>query len=79
MAKCVLTGKRAKRANNVSHAHNKTPKWQRPNIQRKRIWVEELGRHVRLSLSTRAIRTITKVGLVAYARKKGIDLAKLAE
>ncbi|NOZ00282.1 MAG: 50S ribosomal protein L28 [Deltaproteobacteria bacterium] len=79
MAKCVLTGKRAKRANNVSHAHNKTPKWQRPNIQKKRIWVEELDRYVRLSLSTRAIRTISKVGLITYARKKGLDISKLAE
>ena len=79
MAKCALTGKRARRANNVSHAHNKTPRWQRPNIQKKRIWVEEMGRYVRLPLSTRALRTISKVGLVAYARKKGIDLSAFVD
>jgi large subunit ribosomal protein L28 len=79
MAKCVLTGKRRLKGHNVSHANNRTRKWQHPNVQSKRIWVEEMGRFVRLSLSTRAIRTITKTGLVEYARKKGIDLASLAE
>lgn len=79
MARCLLTGKRAKKAHNISHAHNKTRKWQRPNVQNKRIWVEEWGRFVRLSLSTRAIRTITRVGILEYARKKGIDLSALVE
>lgn len=77
MAKCVLTGKRARKGHNVSHANNRTRKWQRPNIQSKRIWVEELGKFVRLSLSARAIRTISRVGLLEYARRKGIDLSAL--
>ena len=79
MARCVLTGKRALKGHNVSHANNRTRRWQHPNVQSKRVWVEELGRYVRLSLSTRAIRTVTKVGLVAYARKKGLDLASVIE
>jgi len=79
MAKCMLTGKRRLKGHNVSHANNKTRKWQHPNVQNKRIWVEELGQFVRLSLSTRALRTITRTGLVAYARKKGIDLAALTD
>jgi large subunit ribosomal protein L28 len=79
MAKCMLTGKRRLKANNVSHANNRTGRWQHPNVQSKRIWVEELDRHVRISLSTRAIRTITKLGLVEYARKKGLDLAALVD
>jgi large subunit ribosomal protein L28 len=74
MAKCILTGKRPNKAHNISHAHNVTRKWQKPNIQTKRVFVPELGRFVRLSLSTRAIRSITKVGLLAYARKKNLDL-----
>jgi large subunit ribosomal protein L28 len=32
------------------------------NVQEKRIWVPELGEHVRLRLSTRALKTITKRG-----------------
>ena len=32
------------------------------NTQTKRIWVPELGHHVRVKLSTRALRTIDKKG-----------------
>lgn len=32
------------------------------NLQKKRIWVEELGETVTVRLSTRALRTITKKG-----------------
>jgi large subunit ribosomal protein L28 len=79
MARCALTGKRRLRANSVSHAKNRAPRWQHPNIQSKRIWVEELQRNVRLSLSTRALKSVSKMGLVAYARKNGLDLAKLVD
>ena len=34
---CKLTGKRPMAGNNVSKAHNKTRRVQRPNLQRKRI------------------------------------------
>ena len=32
------------------------------NTQKKRIWIPELGEYVRVKLSTRALRTITKNG-----------------
>lgn len=32
------------------------------NVQWKRIWVDELGEYVRVKLSTRELRTITKKG-----------------
>ncbi len=32
------------------------------NVQKKRIWVPELGQHVRVRLSARALRTINKNG-----------------
>ncbi|MFT7583237.1 MAG: large subunit ribosomal protein L28, partial [Myxococcota bacterium] len=68
-----LTGKKANIANNVSHAHNKTKKRQNPNIQTKRIFVPEKGRHIKLTLSTRAIRSINKVGLRAFCGKLGVN------
>ena len=71
---CAITGKRPSAANNVSHAHNKTKRWQRPNVQVKRLYVPELGRFVRLKLSTRALRTISKRGLMPYLRKRGLAL-----
>ena len=72
--KCMLTGKGPMSGNNVSHAHNKTRRVQQPNLQWKRIFVPELDRSVRLRLSTRAIRTIDKKGLMAYLRDQGLKL-----
>jgi len=72
---CKLTDKKPMAANNVSHAHNKTNRWQKPNIQIKKVFDAELGKEVRVKVSTRALRTITKLGLSAYIRKlskKGI-------
>ncbi len=72
--KCAFTDKKPLVGNNVSHAHNKTKKVQLPNIQTKRIFVPELGRFVRIHLSTRALRTVSKLGLVAYCEKANIQL-----
>jgi large subunit ribosomal protein L28 len=72
--KCSITGKRPLSGNNVSHAHNKTRRLQLPNIRKKRIFVPELGRFVRLTLSTRALRSISKVGLMNYLKKNDLKL-----
>jgi len=66
---CKITDKKPMAANNISHAHNKSGRWQKPNIKEKNIYDPELGRSVRVKVSTRALRTITKVGLTAYLRK----------
>ncbi len=71
---CAISGKKPMAGNNVSHAHNKTRRWQRPNIQVKRLFVPELNRYVRLKVSTRALRTISKIGLMPYLRKEGLQL-----
>ena len=72
--KCKLTGKGPMAGNNVSHAHNKTRRRQLPNLQWKRIYVPELDRTVRVRLSTRALRTIDKKGLMAYLKDEGLKL-----
>ncbi len=72
--KCEVTGKRPLVGYNVSHAHNKTKKRQLPNLQKKRIFVPELGRSVRIRVSTSALRSIDKVGLVPFLRKNGMTL-----
>ncbi len=72
--KCSITGKKPMSGNNVSHAHNKTRRYQLPNIKKKRIFVPELDRHIRLKLSTRALRSISKVGLLAYLKKNNLQL-----
>ncbi len=72
--KCTITGKKPLSGNNISHAHNKTRRTQLPNIRKKRIYVPELGRFVRLTVSTRALRSISKVGLLAYLKKHDLQL-----
>lgn len=72
--KCVISGKGPQSGNTVSHAHNKNRTSKKPNIQYKRIFDAELGREVRLRLSTKALRSVTRVGLSAFLRKKGLTL-----
>jgi len=71
---CKLTGKGPMAGNHVSHAHNTTKRRQLPNLQKKKIFVEELGRSVRVRLSTRALKTVTRKGLMTYLREKGLRL-----
>ena len=74
MAKSDITGKRKLLAQNVSHSNIKTKRWQNVNIQQRRVWVPEFGRYVTLKLTTRDIRTIDKIGVVAYAKRHGVKL-----
>ncbi|HZF49980.1 MAG TPA: 50S ribosomal protein L28 [Polyangiaceae bacterium] len=74
MAKSAITGKRKLLAQNVSHSNIKTKRWQNINIQTRRLWVPELNRFVTLDLTTRDIRTIDKIGLMAYAKRHGVAL-----
>ncbi len=61
----------------VSHAHNRTKTVQQANIQTKRFYIEEEDRWVKLKVSTRAIRTITKIGLKKFAAKHGVSMKSL--
>jgi len=66
--KCQITGVGPKAGNNISHAHNKSKRRFLPNLQRKKIWVQELNRFVTLKLSTSALKTINKNGTSELAR-----------
>ena len=74
MARSEITGKRRLLANNVSHSNIKTKRWQMANVQERRLWVPELKRFVRLHLTTRDLRTIDRIGLLAFAEKHGHKL-----
>lgn len=74
MARSDITGKRKLKAQNVSHSNIKTKRWQNINIQTRRVWVPELERFVTLSLTTRDIRTIDKIGVTEYAKRHGAKL-----
>jgi len=69
MARSDLTGKHKVRAQNVSHSNIKTKRWQRLNVQSRRIWVPELQRFVRLNVTTRDLRSIDKLGFWPFLTK----------
>ncbi|HEU5076733.1 MAG TPA: 50S ribosomal protein L28 [Polyangiaceae bacterium] len=75
MAKSEITGKRRMRARNVSHSNIKTPRWQHVNVQRRRLWVPELGRHISIKVTTGDLRTIDKIGLMEFAKRHGVKVA----
>ena len=71
---CDVTGKKPQVGHKVSHSNIKTKRWQKVNVQRRRIWVPELDRFVRLSLTTGEMRTIDRIGLVEFAKRHGYKL-----
>ncbi len=52
---CQITGKKGLSGHRVSHANNKSNHVQRPNLQKKRIFVPELNRYVSLTLSAKGL------------------------
>ncbi|MGW4224336.1 50S ribosomal protein L28 [Streptomyces bauhiniae] len=73
-AHCQLTGAKPGFGNRISHSHRRTPRRFDPNIQRKRYWLPREGRHIRLTLSARAVRTVDAIGIeaaVARIRARG--------
>ncbi len=75
--RCRISGKRVVSGHNVSHANNKTKRVFRPNLQRKKIFIPELGKSLKLRVSTSILKTIDKLGVSATLRKYGITLAEL--
>jgi large subunit ribosomal protein L28 len=63
MQKCELTGKGKQYGNNVSFSQRHTKKVWKPNLQTVTTTVD--GKKVRLKVSTQAIRTLRKKGLLA--------------
>ena len=78
MAKrCRLTDKGPLSGNRVSHSHKKTRRRQLPNIQKKRLYIPELDRWVRVKLSVRALRTVTRKGLLQFLKDEGLTLKEV--
>ena len=71
---CDLTGKRRLVGNKVSHAKNRTKMTQKPNLQTKKVYDPETGETIKLRLSTKAIRTLDKVGSLSAFLKKHKNL-----
>ena len=69
---CQVTGKRPITGNTVSHSNIKTKRRFLPNLQSKRYFLAEENKWVTLKLSTEAIRTINKNGLLSVKKACGL-------
>ena len=66
---CQITGKKASVGNNVSHSKRRTKRKFEVNLQKKKFYWVEQDMWIELLLSTRALRTINKIGLNAALKK----------
>ena len=57
---CQLTGKVANNGYAVSHSHKRTKKLQKVNLQQKKIWIAEQNKWIKMLVSTKAVKTLTK-------------------
>lgn len=67
-ARCQVTGATPGFGHSISHSHRRTKRRFDPNIQHKRYWVPSLGRHIRLTVSAKGIKTIDRRGIDAAVR-----------
>lgn len=74
---CQVTGKRPITGNTVSHSNIKTKRRFLPNLQTKRFFFVEEDRWITLKVSSEAIRTINKNGLLAVIKKMKAGGAKI--
>ncbi|MBU1557507.1 50S ribosomal protein L28 [Patescibacteria group bacterium] len=75
---CPITGKNTKTAGGYSNRVRATKfnptgtKRRKANLQKKRIFVPEIGKSMVLTISTKAIKTINKNGAFATLKKAGL-------
>ena len=72
--KCQITGKKPLVGNHVSHANNKVKRRQNPNLHVKKIYVPQIDRFVKVKVSSRALRTINKKGLLPFLKDYGLTI-----
>lgn len=74
MAKCQLSRKGPLFGNRDTFSHKKTRRRWNLNVQKRTIYVPELGRAVRVKASARAIKSVNRLGLMNYLKKNGLTL-----
>jgi large subunit ribosomal protein L28 len=70
---CQISKKRRNKSNKICFSNKKHRKFQQVNLQSKRFWDPEQKRWIRLRVSTKVIKTISKVGLRATLKKYNQD------
>jgi len=75
--RCQISNKGPHRGNSVSHAKNKRRKTWNANIQSKRVFDSQSGTWVKLKISTRTLKTISKKGLAQTLKDAGKTIETL--
>lgn len=66
---CDITGKKRSVKNNVSHSKRRTKSVQEANLQKKTFIDPKTGKRLKLRVSTKVLKTITRKGLDLVLRK----------
>lgn len=66
---CQLTGKKAMVGNQVSFSNRKTKRRFLPNLIKKKFYLPEQDEWVQLTISTKALRTVNKIGIEKALRR----------
>ena len=85
MRVCSITGARVTRGNRIhrkglakkkkgvgKHVTKVVRRTFTPNLQRKRVWVPELGEFIHVRVTARALKTMSKNGVYPTLKKAGI-------
>ena len=70
--KCQVTNKKGLSGNRVSHANNKSRHVQKVNIVKKRIYLPELKRYVRIKMSAKGLRILDRRGAYRTLKAQGL-------
>nr|QCI04323.1 ribosomal protein L28 [Anotrichium furcellatum] len=58
---CQISGKKYNNAYSISHSHIRTKKKQQPNLQNKKIWSVKDKKWLKIKISTKIIKSLTKL------------------
>ena len=74
---CDLTGKRPISGNHVAHSNKRVKRRFLPNLHKKKFYIPETDQWITLKVSSKALRTINKIGIYEYlkrAKKQGMNI-----
>lgn len=72
-----ITGTKPLFGQSRSKAYNTVKRQFKPNLQNKRIYVTELDKWIRVQVTAKEIKTIDKIGLLEFLKRRDIPLKSL--
>lgn len=76
-SKRKITAKTPMSGNNRSHSLKATKRQFKPNLQTASLYVPEVKKTVRVRVTAQELKTIDKIGVMAFLERQGISLKSL--